>query len=87
MGKLSSAVTTDLSFMEMFATNMINTVVNGYITVIVLILCLRFTAPLPAVSLSVCCCLQLFLNLLEKHSHKNAPVHQKAQDDMAESSD
>ena len=33
MGELSAAATTDLSFMEMFAMNMVNTVVNGYITV------------------------------------------------------
>ncbi len=32
MGELSAAATTDLSFMEMYAMNMINTVVNGYIT-------------------------------------------------------
>ena len=42
MGELSAAATTDLSFMEMFAMNMVNTVVNGYITVIVLILFLAF---------------------------------------------
>jgi ABC-type multidrug transport system fused ATPase/permease subunit len=29
MGELSAAATTDLSFMEMFAMNMVNTVVNG----------------------------------------------------------
>lgn len=38
MGELSAAATTDLSFMEMYAMNMVNTVVNGYITVIVLIM-------------------------------------------------
>lgn len=71
MGKLSSAVTTDLSFMEMFATNMINTVVNGYITVIVLILCLAFYCPLAGcISLIGVLLSALFLNLLEKHSHK-----------------
>ena len=46
MGELSAAATTDLSFMEMFAMNMVNTVVNGYITVIVLILFLAFYSPL-----------------------------------------
>ena len=45
MGELSAAATTDLSFMEMFAMNMVNTVVNGYITVIVLILFLAFYSP------------------------------------------
>ena len=34
------------SFMEMYAMNMVNTVVNGYITVIVLILFLVFYSPL-----------------------------------------
>ena len=46
MGELFAAATTDLSFMEMFAMNMVNTVVNGYITVIVLILFLAFYSPL-----------------------------------------
>ncbi len=87
MGELSSAVTTDLSFMEMFAMNMVNTVVNGYITVIVMILFLAFYCPLAGViSLVGVLFSALFLHLLEKRSRKNAPIHQKAQDDMVESS-
>lgn len=51
MGELSAAATTDLSFMEMYAMNMVNTVVNGYITVIVLILgFLLFTVRLRVLS-------------------------------------
>jgi ATP-binding cassette subfamily B protein IrtB len=86
MGELSAAATTDLSFMEMFAMNMINTVVNGYITVIVLVLVLTFYSPLAGliallgVVLSAC-----FLRLLEKRSHRDAPLHQKTQDDIVES--
>lgn len=87
MGELSAAVTTDLSFMEMFAMNMVNTVVNGYITVIVLILFLVFYSPLAGgIALIGVLLSALFLHLLEKKSRKNAPVHQKAQDDMVESS-
>ena len=87
MGELSAAATTDLSFMEMYAMNMINTVVNGYITVIVLILFLAFYSPLAGfVALAGVLLSALFLHLLEKQSRKNAPVHQKAQDDMVESS-
>lgn len=86
MGELSAAETTDLSFMEMFAMNMVNTVVNGYITVIVLILFLAFYSPLAGmVALLGVLLSALFLHLLEKQSRKNAPVHQKAQDDMVES--
>ena len=87
MGELSTAATTDLSFLEMYAMNMVNTVVNGYITVIVLILFLAFYSPLAGiVALAGVLLSALFLHLLEKQSRKNAPVHQKAQDDMVESS-
>jgi ATP-binding cassette subfamily B protein len=87
LGELTSAVTTDLSFMEMFAMNMINTVVNGYIMVITLIVCLGFYClPAGIISLAGVLLSALFLNLLEKRSRKNAPIHQKAQDDMVESS-
>lgn len=87
IGELSAAATTDLSFMEMYAMNMINTVVNGYITVIVLILFLVFYSPLAGgIALAGVLLSALFLHLLEARSHKNAPIHQKAQDDMVESS-
>ena len=81
IGELSAAATTDLSFMEMYAMNMINTVVNGYITVIVLILFLVFYSPLAGgIALAGVLLSALFLHLLE------ARIHQKAQDDMVESS-
>ncbi|ERJ00196.1 ABC transporter transmembrane domain-containing protein, partial [Clostridium sp. ATCC 29733] len=87
MGELSAAATTDLSFMEMFAMNMVNTVVNGYITVIVLILFLTFYSPLAGgIALVGVLLSALFLHLLEARSHQNAPIHQKAQDDMVENS-
>lgn len=87
LGELSSAVTTDLSFMEMYATNMINTVINGYITVAVMILCLTIYSPLAGIiSFTGMLLSGLFLHLLERQSKKNAPLHQKAQDNMVESS-
>ena len=87
MGELTAAATTDLSFMEMYAMNMVNTVVNGYITVIVLILFLVFYSPLAGgIALVGVLLSALFLHLLETRSRQNAPVHQKAQDDMVESS-
>lgn len=86
IGELSAAATTDLSFMEMYAMNMVNTVVNGYITVIVLILFLAFYSPLAGgIALAGVLLSALFLHLLEERSRKNAPVHQKAQDDMVAS--
>lgn len=86
IGELSAAATTDLSFMEMYAMNMVNTVVNGYITVIVLILFLAFYNPMAGgIALAGVLLSALFLHLLEERSRKNAPVHQKAQDDMVAS--
>lgn len=87
LGELSAAATTDLSFMEMYSMNMINTVINGYITVVVLILFLAYYSPLAGlIALTGVVLSALFLRFLEKRSRKNAPLHQKAQDDMVESS-
>lgn len=85
MGEISSAVTTDLSFIEMLSMNMINIVVNGYITVFVMILFLLFYCPLAGIiSLSGIVLSALFLYIAAKISDKNASIHQKAQDSIVE---
>ena len=85
MGEISSAVTTDLSFIEMLSMNMINTVVNGYITVLVMILFLLFYCPLAGIiSLGGIVLSALFLYIAAKISDKNASIHQKAQDSIVE---
>lgn len=87
LGELTSAVTTDLSFLEMFATSMINNVVNGYITVIVMVIFIAvYSIPAALTAIAGIVLSVLFLNLLERRSRKNATLHQKAQDDMVESS-
>ena len=88
MGELSAAATTDLSFMEMFAMNMVNTVVNGYITVIVLILFLAFYSPLAGgIALAGVLSGLPYSSICWRHAAtKTRPIHQKAQDDMVESS-
>ncbi|MDD3416555.1 MAG: ABC transporter ATP-binding protein [Lachnospiraceae bacterium] len=86
-GELSSAVTTDLSFMEMYAMKMVDTVVNGYISAVVMVLCLAYYCmPAAIVALVGIILSALFLYLLERKSKNNATAHQKAQDDMVESS-
>ena len=85
MGEISSAVTTDLSFIEMLSMNMINTVVNGYITVLVMILFSLFYCPLAGIiSLGGIVLSALFLYIAAKISDKNASIHQKAQDSIVE---
>lgn len=82
-GELASAVTTDLSFMEMFVMKMIDVVVNGYISAFAMVLCLAFydleTGVIAAAGILLSA---VFLNLLGRKSRENAPVHQKAQDSM-----
>ncbi len=86
-GELASAVTTDLSFLEMYAMKMVDTVVNGYISAAVMVLFLGFYCiPAAIVALAGIALSALFLHLLEQKSKKNAVVHQKAQDAMVESS-
>jgi ATP-binding cassette subfamily B protein len=82
-GEIAGAVTTDLSFFEMNAMKMIDTVVNGYISAFTMILCFAFySIPVALISLLGIVLSAFFLRLLESRSRKNAPVHQKAQNDM-----
>lgn len=82
-GEIASAVTTDLSFIEMLAMKMIDVVVNGYISVFTMILCLMFfNGWIALIALAGVLLSALFLKLLGNRSQKNAPVHQKAQDGM-----
>jgi ATP-binding cassette subfamily B protein IrtB len=82
-GELVSAVTTDLSFMEMHAMNMVDSVVNGYIMIVTMIVCLFFfNWEMAVISLIGLLLSTFFLWCLGKKSKVNAPVHQEAQDSM-----
>lgn len=82
-GELTSAVTTDLSFVEMHGMKMIDTVVNGYISAFTMVLCMGFYNIWIAVTAAIGILLSaIFLKLLGNKSNQNAPIHQKAQDDM-----
>lgn len=82
-GELVSAVTTDLSFIEMFGMKMVDVVVNGYISALTLAL----TMTLFNWKIGLVCMMGMggsgyFLSRLKAKSHKNASKHQKAQDQM-----
>lgn len=82
-GELSCAVTTDLSFFETYATNMIDVVINGYIFILVIALCMATVYPVISIVVLVGIGISnLFLQLIGYRSKINAPVHQTAQDDM-----
>lgn len=83
VGRLTAAITADLSYLEMHAMKMIDTVVNGYIMAAVFIACLAFFSlpvagiALMGVALSACA-----LHGLGKKSRKNSPVHAASQEKM-----
>ena len=82
-GELASAVTTDLSFIEMLGMKMIDVVVNGYISAFTIVLCLAFfNVPVALIAAAGILLSALFLKLLGGKSRENAPVHQRAQDAM-----
>lgn len=82
-GELVGAVTTDLTFFEMFSMKMVDNVVNGYIGVATMIAFLAFVSwQVALVAVVGVLVSAFFLHLLGKRSAANAVVHQKTQDDM-----
>jgi len=82
-GEIAVAVTTDLSFIELYGMKMIDVVANGYISAFTMILCLAFyNIWIALIALTGVLMSALFLTLLGKKSSENAPVHQRAQDSM-----
>lgn len=82
-GEIAAAITTDLSFLELFGLKMIDTVVNGYISALTLVLCLSFyNIWIAAIAAAGILLSMLFLTLLSNKSGENAPVRQQAQDNM-----
>ncbi|KRU28389.1 ABC transporter ATP-binding protein [Clostridium sporogenes] len=82
-GEITSAVTTDLSFIEMYGMKMIDVVVNGYISAFTMVFCLAFyNLWIAIIAMAGILLSAIFLKLLGDKSNKNAPIHQKAQDSM-----
>jgi ATP-binding cassette subfamily B protein len=83
IGDLSAAVTTELSTLELMGMKMIDSVVNGYISVLAVILFLAFfSPPMALVTVAGVLLSSLFLRGISRKSEKSAPVNHKAQEDM-----
>lgn len=83
-GDILSTVTTELSSLEYQGMRMINEVVNGYINVIAIILCLGFfSIPAALVALAGVVLSLVFLHGVSRQSKKNAPVNEQAVEDMS----
>lgn len=82
-GELLGAITSDLSFMEMHLMNMVDAVISGYITTIVMVISLTVVDPwFGAISLTGLVLSHLALRRLEICSSHNVPIRQQAQDSM-----
>ena len=85
-GELVSAVTTDMSFMEIHLMNMINIVVNGYITMFAMIISLMFfNLTICAIAVGGILSSAFFLWCLQKKSNKFSPIYHKAQSSLISS--
>ncbi|MEY8352957.1 ABC transporter ATP-binding protein [Lachnospiraceae bacterium 54-53] len=83
-GDILSTVTTELSSLEYQGMRMINEVVNGYINVAAIILCLAFFSVHAALIAAAGVLLSLlFLRGVSRESNKNAPASAKAFEDMS----
>lgn len=82
-GELVSAVTTDMSFLELHAMNMIDTCVNGYITMLVMVLYLfYFDRQFALIAVIGLVLSSFFLYLMGKCSERNSLTHQISQESM-----
>ena len=83
-GEITAAVTTDLSFMELFAMKMIDLTVNGYISALAILVCLLFyNETVVLIALAGLLGSAWSLQLLGSKSKANAPVHLAAQSRLA----
>lgn len=82
-GDILSTVTTELSALEYQGMRMINAVVNGYINVIAIILCLAlFSIHTAIIALAGILLSLFFLHCVSIKSQRNAPVNEEANEDM-----
>lgn len=85
-GDISAVITTELSFAELLGMKMVDTVVNGYINVTVMIVVLMFfSLPIALVTLAGTLASTFFLQMLKRGSDRTSPVIHKAQEDMSSS--
>lgn len=82
-GEISGAVTTDLSTFELYSMKMTDTIVGAYIHAAAMLCCMLFFCwQAAAIALSGILGSAFFLHQLSRLSHKNAAVHQKAQNSL-----
>jgi len=83
-GDISAGLTTQMTFLEQAGMTLIDTLVNGYIQVIVLLVCLAFfSVPIALISLAGVVLSSFFLQRLKQISDKAFTIVHKVREDMA----
>ncbi|MCD2491581.1 ABC transporter ATP-binding protein/permease [Lacrimispora sp. NSJ-141] len=84
IGDILSALTTELSTLELQSMKMVDAVVNGYVQVVVIILCVGMFCPPAALAALIGVLLSAFaLQGISRQSAHTAPVAHKAQEDLS----
>lgn len=84
LGDILTALTTELSTLELQSMKMVDAVVNGYIQVLVILLCVAIFCPAAALVAAAGVLLSaLALRGIGRQSSRTAPVGHKAQEDLA----
>ncbi len=84
-GDLNTAVTTDLAFFEMQTMNVINSIVDSYIFLLISVFFLYTLYPMIAFAAILAIAVSFAgLQMIERQSRKNSPVRQESINEMAE---
>lgn len=86
-GDILTAITGDLSSLELQGMKLIDAIVNGYINLLAIVIILLIVCPMAALTSLVGAILSaLALNGISKKSHKNAPAKQISQERITDAS-
>ena len=84
LGDILAALTTELSTLELQSMKMVDTVINGYLQVLVIVLCMAFFCPEAALVAVVGVLLSAFaLRGIGRQSARTAPVGHRAQEALS----
>ena len=84
VGDILGAATTELSVLELQSMKMVDAVINGYIQLLAILLCLAFLSPIAAlIGLAGTALSSLALYGISNRSRRTAPVTHKAVEDMS----
>ncbi|MDD6795603.1 MAG: ABC transporter ATP-binding protein [Clostridiaceae bacterium] len=85
VGDITTAITSDLSILELQGMKLVDTILNGYINFAAIVLMLLFVSPQAAlIAVIGALCSALFLKLILKHSDSNAEIKHKTSKELTD---